>query len=336
MNEKEAQTAVDELLSQFGRVIWDEVTEDDKNRKSISAYFVFKGSGRRLRLEYVSNGSPKAINEFAGRLGNSIDNESLNVLVAPYISERGFSSCREKGIACMDLSGNAFIRTKGLLIDRKGRENRFKVERKQVNLFSTKSAWVIRSLLAAPEKGWTMQELAEASEVSLAQAFKVTDSLEVEGFLSKGRGNIRLIDASGLLDAWASAYRYGSNVFVGFYSPYKDRSDLFDGLRKSAAPCYALTMGSGASLVAPAVRSTDAYMYTDDLDKLKGILGLVPVEFGGNVYVSVPKDTSVLRGTRTIDGLRVVSDLQLYLDLFKYPQRGREQADEVRSQVLRF
>lgn len=336
MNATEAKTALEELLSRFGTVVWDDHTMDEKNRKSLSASFVIEGTKRTLRLEYVSNGSPKTINELAGRFGNAIDNRSLNVLVAPYISERGFSLCKEKGIACVDLSGNAYLRTNGLLIDINGRKNRFKAERKQVNLFSTKSAWVVRSLLTAPEKGWTMKELADASEVSLAQVFKVTDSLQEEGFLSKGRGNIRLIDASGLLDAWASAYRHEGNDFVGFYSPFKDRSEMFEGLRNCTECRYALTMGSGASLVAPAVRSTDAYMYTLDIDRIKEILGLVPMEFGGNVYVSVPKDASVLRGTRTIDGLRVVSDLQLYLDLFKYPQRGREQADEIRSRVLRF
>lgn len=336
MNATEAKTAVEELLSQFGTVIWDDPAMDDKDRKGLSAHLVIGGIERTLRVECVSNGSPKTINEFAGRYKNVIDNRSLNLLVAPYISERAFALCKERGIACIDLSGNAYIRTNDLLIDKSGRKNRFKVERKQVNLFSTKSAWVVRTLLTTQEKGWTMKELADASEVSLAQAFKVTDSLEEEGFLNKGRGNIRLIDASGLLDAWASAYEYDGNGFVGFYSPYRDRSEMFDGLRKCPDLRYSLTMGSGASLVAPAVRSTDSYMYTEDIDRTKELLGLVPVEFGGNVYVSVPKDASVLRGTRTVEGLRVVSDLQLYLDLFKYPQRGREQADEIRSRVLRF
>jgi len=336
MNASEAKTAVEELLSQFGTVIWDDQLADQKNRKGLSARLVIGENERTLRLEFTSNGSPKTINEFAGRNKNVIDDRSLNVLAAPYISERAFALCKERGISCVDLSGNAYLRTNDLLIDVNGRKNRFKAERKQVNLFSTKSSWVVRTLLTTPEKGWTMKELADASEVSLAQVFKVTDSLEEEGFLNKGRGDIRLTDASGLLDAWTSAYDYDRNAFIGFYSPFKDRSELFDRLRNCTERRYALTMGSGASLVAPAVRSTDAYMYTDDVDRTAELLGLVPVEFGGNVYLSVPKDASVLRGAQSIDGLRVVSDLQLYLDLFKYPQRGREQADEIRSRFLRF
>jgi len=336
MDAIETRTAVEELFSQIGKVTWSDDTKPARTERTLSAILDLGDMKRQMCSEFVSNASPKVINEFAGRFINTNERDVLNILVAPYFSERGLKLCKDKGIACLDLCGNAYIRTAGLLIDRQGRENRFKVMRKQVNLFSTKSAWVVRSLLTAPGKGWTMKELANASKVSLAQAFKVTESLQEEGFLNKARGNIRLIDASGLLDAWASAYRYEGNDFVGFYSPFKDRSEMFEGLRNCSECRYALTMGSGASLVAPAVRSTDAYMYTLDIDRIKEILGLVPMEFGGNVYVSVPKDGSVLRGTRTIDGLRVVSDLQLYLDLFKYPQRGREQSDEIRSRVLRF
>lgn len=336
MNTREARTKIEELLSQFGKVTWVDEGDDQCYSRSVSATLDLRDSKRQFRFECSSSGSPKTINEFAGRLKCVNKRNALDVLVAPYFSERGLSLCKDQGIACLDLSGNAYLRTKDLLIDKSGRKNRFKVERKQVNLFSTKSAWVVRTLLTTLEKGWTMKELADASEVSLAQAFKVTDSLQEEGYLTKERGDIRLIDATGLLDAWTSAYRYGENGFTGFYSPLKDRSEVFARLKADQGRRYALTMGSAASLVAPAVRSTDVYMYTEDVDILKELLELVPVEFGGNVYVSVPKDASVLRGTRVLDGLSIVSDLQIYLDLANYPQRGKEQADEIRNRVLRF
>jgi hypothetical protein len=39
---------------------------------------------------------------------------------------------------------------------------------------------------------------------------------------------------------------------------------------------------------------------------------------------------------RQLDGRRVVSDVQLYLDLFASPRRGREQAQHLRLQNLSF
>jgi hypothetical protein len=98
---------------------------------------------------------------------------------------------------------------------------------------------------------------------------------------------------------------------------------------------YTLTLGAASSLVAPYVRSTDVYVYvTGDRQRLIQALDLSPVEFGGNVYLAVPTDDSVLVDSRVIKGLTVVSDLQLYLDLYNYPARGREQAERVRELLL--
>lgn len=328
------RSAVEGLLAQLGKVAWD-TKPCNRDEGRLSALVDIGYSRMRIDIEYVSNGSPKSINEFVGRLCERTEGDVLTVLVAPYISERGMELCRRKGISCMDLSGNACIRTSGLLIDRQGHENKFKVERKQVRLFSKKSSWVARTLLSSPEKGWTMKELALRSDVSLAQAFKVTEALQEEGFMTKERGDMRLTDPSGLLDLWASSYRPEKDAVVGYYSPLKDREQVFQRLRGSSAE-YALTMGSGAGLVAPAVRSTDVYMYTKDADVLKDMLDLVPVEFGGNIYVIEGGDEAVMKDAREIDGLKVVSDLQLYLDLYNYPQRGREQADMIRTRRLKF
>lgn len=43
---------------------------------------------------------------------------------------------------------------------------------------------------------------------------------------------------------------------------------------------------------------------------------------------------SVWRGTRSVHGLPVVSTLQLILDLWHYPIRGREQAEHLITQAL--
>jgi hypothetical protein len=45
---------------------------------------------------------------------------------------------------------------------------------------------------------------------------------------------------------------------------------------------------------------------------------------------------SPLMFQRRIDGVQVVSDIQLYLDLFAWPQRGKEQAQHLRAQRLQF
>lgn len=59
-------------------------------------------------------------------------------------------------------------------------------------------------------------------------------------------------------------------------------------------------------------------------------LKLERVERGENIILMKPKyKKSVFYQSRMIQGLNVVSDLQLYLDLYHYPKRGREQAEKI-------
>ena len=64
------------------------------------------------------------------------------------------------------------------------------------------------------------------------------------------------------------------------------------------------------------------------------VLDLTPVEFGGNLHLSSPEDEGVMFGARQVEGVTVVSDLQLYLDLYSWPARGREQAEHLRETVM--
>ena len=65
-------------------------------------------------------------------------------------------------------------------------------------------------------------------------------------------------------------------------------------------------------------------------------LQLRKVSQGGNVVLLFPfYKRSVFWDVQLRDGLRVASDLQLYLDLYNYPLRGREQAEHLYEKRLR-
>lgn len=66
-----------------------------------------------------------------------------------------------------------------------------------------------------------------------------------------------------------------------------------------------------------------------DAGKLAHELGLMPVEENGNVKFAIAPSNGIFYGAQEIDGIRVVSDIQLYVDLYNYPARGREAADEL-------
>lgn len=189
-------------------------------------------------------------------------------------------------------------------------------------------------MLNDPKKKWTMQELSNNSFVSLAQVYKVLEGLEADNYVEKKRGAIKLSDPTGLLNLLINYYRYDDQKVMGYYSPFKSYSQVFPKLRQIPECDYAVTLGAAAQLILPAVRSTDVYIYVDKTETVKNALELESVEFGGNVYLITPKDDGILRSAQTIDGVKVVSNLQLYLDLYNYPQRGREQADAIREKIL--
>lgn len=293
---------------------------------------------RRLLFEVKSTGEPRVIAQLAA-YKNPISERDPSVyliLVAPFVSANGKQLCKDFGIGFVDLQGNAYIRFDDILIDRYGYKSQKHEKRLQKKLFTTKSEWIIRKMLAKPNRTWKTQELANAANVSLGMISKATERLESEGYIEKARGAIRLEKPGELLDAWREIYNYGNQKTTGYYSPIETREELFKRLRELPGNSYALTLGAGASLVAPFVRSTDTHLYINtDFEVLKNALTLTPVEFGGNIYIVRPSDGGIFFDTQTIRKVTVVSDLQLYLDLYNYPQRGREQAVYLREEKMK-
>lgn len=336
---KAASLLLRDLLQAAGDVKWVE----ESRRPTIGCQqfdldiIISTPTGRvKLLVDVKRSGVIGTIQQFAGVVALARPRgDTIAVLVAPFISERGREACRQLGLGFMDMVGNAYIRGPGLLIERWGSRSKAAEAHVLKHLFTRKSTWVIRTLLTEPSREWTLSALAGGSGVSLGQTKKVVDRLSDEGYAAKRRGATKLTDAGRLLERWAAEYKSDTLGAEGFFCPMKGQAKILDELSSAPQDAYALTLGAASSLVAPYVRSTDVYMYvTGDGQWLMRALDLSPVEFGGNVYLATPSDDSVLIGSRVIKGLNVVSDLQLYLDLYNYPARGREQAERVRELQL--
>lgn len=243
--------------------------------------------------------------------------------------------CKGLGLGLIDLAGNVILELSGLSIERWGKENPSMERRLLRSILSRKATRVLRKMLIDPKRRWTLQSLGAEAHVSVSHAQKVVARLEQEGFVEGSRGDIYLKSPGALLDAWRSKYDFRDQAAVGYYyggSGPDEVLSIFSGLGKGS---YALTLGVAASLVAPFVRTTDIHAYvTGDLDEVARSLGLQSVEFGGNVRLIAPYDEGVLYDTRTVKGLTVVSNIQLYLDLYNWPMRGREQAEHLRDHLL--
>lgn len=300
------------------------------------------GKTRRIVCEVKSVGEPRYLAQAITSLKHAVqkDPRAYPLVVAPYISPEGQRLCREAGIGFLDLTGNAFLSFDGILIDRSGSKPPPRAKARLRRLFAPRSSRIIRVLLEQPEGEWTMSRLAEEATVSLRTVHLVIHALEEKAFVVKRRGAITLQKPGDLLDLWAQNYSVEQQRRQTFYSFVKSPAELAAKLSDHAVEhkeAIGLTLHSGAAFVAPFVRSPDVHAYfVGDRDRLMKALDLRPVESGGTVHLLEPFDEGIFYRVQHIRGVRVVCNTQLYLDLVNYPARGREQAEVIRRQKLRY
>jgi hypothetical protein len=337
--ERRAVEALREALSAFP------LTKERPPKQATWDLTLAVGSGktaRRILVECKSVGEPRYLAQAITRLMLATRRlpRAYPVVAAPYISPEGQRLCKDAGVGYVDLAGNAFLRFDGVLVDRRSPDRPAREKSRLKRLFSPKSSRVLRVLLEQPQMEWTLVRLAAEAAISLRTAHLVINAIDEKAFVDKRRGAIRLQQPGALLDLWGENYRVDEHRRSTHYSLIRNPRELAATLASQASVQkgrLALTLHSGAALVAPFVRSPDVHAYfRGDVDRLVKAVDLRPVESGGNVHLLVPNDDGVFYRTQPVDHVPVVCNTQLYLDLLHYPARGREQAEELRRQKLRY
>jgi hypothetical protein len=288
-------------------------------------------------------GEPRIIEQAISQLKlltNNMEN-SYPIVASSFLSEKSREICKQLNVGYIDLLGNIYINLPYLHIDKQSKETITIEKKKQKQLFSPIATRIIRTLLLEPDNEWTIKSLSEKTQVSLGYTHRVVERLTDDLFIERNKNyKLTLKDKSRLLDTWRELYKFENNTIRSFYTFEKNKDTLFkkiEELANSIESQYAFTLHSGASFVAPFVRFTDFHMYVEsNLDQWIKKLDLRPVESGANIYLIEPYDEGVFQGLQTINGKKIVSNIQLYLDLYNYPKRGREQADFLRERKIKF
>jgi hypothetical protein len=104
---------------------------------------------------------------------------------------------------------------------------------------------------------------------------------------------------------------------------------------------YALTLHAGNNLIQPFTSYSVVHLYAANgsniADQLAAQLKLESApEAACNLLITKPyyRDSAFF-GSRVIEGLSVVSDLQLYLDLKRFPIRGVEASEYILERRLK-
>lgn len=251
---------------------------------------------------------------------------------------------RENGVSFIDLAGAVHLVFPNLLVDRVNvrRPARAGPVQSPFDPFADRSSLVLRTLLdpgVARLDTWGVCELAHAAGVAPATVTRVVRALAPFGVLNAERpgreSRIQLTDPRRLFALWTGAYNFTGNPSLTVRAPVGDPARFLRRLSAMfAGRRWALTVQAGASLVAPhgAWNRIHAYVHTDRGDDLLSLAREQGWETGDDGQLVLMKPYyrhSVWQGMRSVGKLPVVSDLQLALDLWHYPLRGREGAEHL-------
>ncbi|WP_420127991.1 type IV toxin-antitoxin system AbiEi family antitoxin [Longimicrobium sp.] len=273
--------------------------------------------------------------------------DAIQLLVLRRATRRLHDELRRAGVSFVDTAGMVHLSLPNVLVDRANLRvpTRGTAVRRHFDPFSDRGSLILRTLMepGADRRVWGVRELAAAAGASPATATRVLRELETAGLevVRSGRtARVRLVDSMALFGAWTRAYDWTRNASVAFNAPMGDVTRFLTRMSRAwSGPRWALTLQAGAARLAPLATWNRAHVYVDvpDVSALMGVgqaQGWEPAE-GGNVVLLKPwYRTSAWHGIREISGVPVVSPLQLALDLWHYPLRGREQAEHLMETML--
>jgi hypothetical protein len=198
-------------------------------------------------------------------------------------------------------------------------------------------------MLLQPDRSWKGKDLAEESLVSPYTVHRVLRFMEEQLWVEKrGKGPNtvrRLAEPGKVLDAWAEAHslrEYQTHRFHRLASDGHLEKVVGESL-EAAGVEHALTLEAGAAYVAPFVTHVNrlsVLVSSSEAARALESAGFRPVDEGENVLLLVVPSLSPLLFRRRIEEVWVASDVQLYLDLWASPRRGKEQARHLRSERL--
>ncbi len=251
---------------------------------------------------------------------------------------RELQDLRANGQSFVALNGAVRIQAPGVLIDRTDLRLPAKGTRPtRRSAFSDRASLIARWLFYQPaDSQWTITGLAESAGVSPSVASYAVQDLEqrhlVEAIAGGRERWTRLLEHRALIAQWAKEYDWRDNVSLTVQAPIGSPRRFLARLTALSLPRCAVTLQAGASLLLPHAPVEQIHLYVDLRSRAR-LADLTrrldwPADSSGQFQFLLPYyKTSIWEGVREQDGVPVVSDLQLMIDLWNHPIRGREQAE---------
>ncbi len=269
--------------------------------------------------------------------------QEVNILVAPYISERTAQICEDNEMGYFDYAGNCWFIGHSIYLSEKGNKNPRPKGQSSVSIFertSVVSSCILRELIVDVTKIWKLKYLSEKVNCSIGQVSKLMKVLVENAWVEKLPDGYKVIDPESLLLEWSKEYAKKEITSYACYS-LDNISVIEQRLKKlkmdMGIDTY-LTGLSGGVRYTPVVRYNKVHVYIapEDIREAIRYLDMKEVNRGSNVLIFPLENDSYIRDYRVIDDSTVVSPLQIYLDCMQIKGRGEEMADAVlKKEILK-
>jgi hypothetical protein len=328
------------LLSSAGS---DVRVRDDLRQPRVDA--VVELLGGTFIVEYKNSGAAAAISaaiDQVQRSASALGRPVIPLIVVPFMGPVGRRRCEEAQVAWLDLSGNARIFAPGIRVVIEGQPNQFKRRGRPFSVFAPKSGRIARWLLMHPGQPMTQREIARATGMDEGFTSRIVSRMEADDLVTREPdGAIRPRDPDLLLDAWREDYDFSKHQIVRGHVAARSGEDALRqlaGVLQDEGMAYAATGLGAAWLMTRFAGFRLVTMYLSDAPSPEILkrLGFREEARGANVWLVVPKDDGVLHGSEQRDGVVCVHPVQVYLDLQDQPERAKEAADHLRTELLKW
>lgn len=274
--------------------------------------------------------------------------DSIPVFVLDGADPEERDGLRRRDLNFIDLVGAARLRTSGFFLDRDDLPSAPAPEarRQLLDPYTDKASRVVRRLLrTSMQRRWSVHDLATECHMAASTASRVIRELRRRELVrddSPGQGRrseIWVPEPEALLADWARSYRWQDNVQVRVAAPIGSPSRFIQRMPDlMGTERWALTLQAGASLTAPHSKFDVIHAYVDadrSLEIFAHEQGWEVAPNGKLCLLEPFYQDSVWLHKQVVEGVPVVSPVQLTIDLWDYPVRGREQARHLIESVLR-
>lgn len=283
-----------------------------------------KGPSSRLVVEVKSRVDPRDVDRLEDLSVGLAAGERL-LVVAPHFSARSRELLKQRAISYIDPTGNVWLSTDSLLIDRTGSEKPPQNEvghRPRASLRGPVTGRIVR-FLCDTRPPLKVRQIAMETNVNPGNVSRILELLERERFVERSTGSVSSVDWEALIERWSIDLQKDRRA-ESFLEPHGVGA-LTGRLADWNLP-YAITGPFASAELAPAAMPIAIDVYVRDIEEARAALSLRRSERIGNVRLIEAFDRVVFERTMTTnENLTLASPTQIAADSWTLPKRSSDE-----------